>query len=181
MMRRTRLSLLLLLLVTCVAVPARGQERFEIRKAPAPEGRAKILSALYPGLGQLVTGHKGKGTAMVVAHTGFLVAWFTSHADYNTHEEQFALDEERYLALRDGGSFQEAEETWKLMADRKHDLDRAHLLRMSFGLLAAGLYSYNLIDALLLDGVSPTTTPALALQPRALHGGAGVALIVRFD
>jgi hypothetical protein len=51
---------------------------------------------------------------------------------------------------------------------------------MTFGLLAAGLYSYNLVDVLWLDGVEPASS-ALSLEPRRLGGGAGVALVARFD
>ncbi len=185
MTSRTSLPLtLFLLLALGLPVPGMSQERppkrFEIRNEPVAKSRARILSGLYPGLGQLVTGHRDKGTAMVVAHTGLLVVWLTSHADYNTHEEQLALYEDRYLDLQEGGSFQEAEETWQLMRERKDDLDRSHLLRMTFGLLAAGLYSYNLVDVLWLDGVESASS-ALSLEPRRLGDGAGVALVARFD
>jgi hypothetical protein len=185
MMSRFRIPLMLCLLCAVgssapVQAQQRSTERFEIRKDPVSRGRAQLLSGLYPGLGQLVAGHRGKGTTMVVAHTGLLVVWLTAHADYNTHEEQFALQEEHYTSLQVGGSFQEAEETWQQMRQRKDDLDRSHLLRVSFGLLAAGLYSYNLVDVLLLDGVEPAPS-ALSLQPQGVGSGVGVALVARFD
>lgn len=143
--------------------------------------RAKLLSALYPGLGHLVAGHRQKGTSLVTATTASLVIWLSSHADYNTHEEQFDLEAIRYAGLRDNGSFADADDSWRRLQDRKDDLDRSHNLRMLFGVAAVGLYSYNLIDAFLLGGVEPRDPGRVAVQPHTIDGRPGLALIARFD
>lgn len=178
-----RFVVTLLLAAPCVLPPRAGAvDRFEIRREAVSKSRAQVLSALFPGLGQLATGHHDKGTAMIVAHTGFLVVWLTAHADYNTHEEQFSLEEARYLSLRQGGSFEQAVDSWQRLRARKDDLDRSHVLRVTFGALAVGLYGYNLVDALILGGVEPAAAqPAVGVVPQASLGGPGLALVARFD
>lgn len=156
-------------------------DRVEMHEAPVSKTRAQALSALYPGLGQLAVGRRDKGTAMVVAHTGFLVVWLTSHADYNTHREQFALEETRYLSLREGGSFEQAEESWQRLRSRKDDLDRAHALRVSFSVLTGVLYGYNLADAFLLGGVEAPAAARAAVVPLPVGGRLGLALVARLD
>jgi len=142
--------------------------------------QARILSVIFPGLGQLATGHKHRGTALVAAEVGLLVVWLTSHADYNTRREQFDLEEVHYLSLRQGGSFAEAAESWGRLVDRKDDLDRSSTLRRVFGTLSVALYAYNLVDILFLNGLEPVSERRVTLTPRLGPDSAGAALVARF-
>ena len=176
---RTLVSAALILLTTGEIIDAQSGG-FRSREETVSKRQAQILSAVFPGLGQLATGHRQKGTAMVVGQAGFLVVWLTSHADYNTRREQFEIESARYLKLQNGGSFAEAEESWQQLREKKDDVDRSHTLRVAFGALSIALYSYNLLDVLVWDGASPASG-RVALSPvMRPDGGAGAVLVARF-
>ena len=138
------------------------------------------LAAAFPGLGQLAAGQQIKGTVLVATGIGTLVGWLTSHADYNTQAKQFALEKERYLALQNGGSFDAAEESWQRLDNLKSALDGSHIRRRLFGVLALGIYSYNLLDVLLLDGAVPAAQQRVRLAPLPQASTSGVLLVARF-
>lgn len=189
-MRRLRVFFCsaLLLLANCpVHAQEAAQERFTVRKAGVSRVQAIGLSVLFPGLGQLANGRRYKGTGLVVGEVACLVVWLTSHADYNTYKEQFGIEQERYLALQNGGSFDEAQESWERLEDQRDDLDRSHARRWLFGSLTVGLYGYNLLDVLVLGGGDPVAGKGpgpgekrFSLAPLSGFGAPGVALVARF-
>ena len=152
----------------------------EVRQSGVSRPQAIGLSLIFPGLGQLATGHKSKGTTLIVAEMGCLVIWLTSHEDFNTQEVQFELEKERYQALRDAGTFAQAEESWQRLADKKDDLDRSHLLRRVFGVLSVMTYSYNVLDVLFYGGAEPVAGRAVNLVPMAAGNAPGMGLVARF-
>ena len=152
---------------------------FQVQRDQVSVGQARVLSVLYPGLGQLVAGHRQRGTAMIVGHTAFLVAWLSSNSDFGTHEDQFELESERYLALREGGNFADADEAWRRLTDRKDDLDQAHTVRVAFGALTAALYAYNLVDVFVLGGVEPRQQ-RVSLAPQKIGDAPGLMLVARW-
>ena len=157
-----------------------SSQRLGVRKQHIKRSQAIALSAVFPGLGQLGTGHRYRGTALVAAELVCVVVWLTAHEDYNTQSTQFDLESERYFSLREGGSFKEAEESWKRLSDKKDDLDGSHLRRRVFGLMAAAVYGYNLLDVLIFDGAEPVAEKPLSIAPMPQPGTAGVALVAWF-
>ena len=155
-------------------------ETFALRTQHVSHPRAVLLSTLFPGLGQLAIGHRYRGTALVAAEMACLVVSLTSHEDYKTQLVQFNYEKDRYLSLREGGSFEEAEESWKRLSDKQDELDGSHLRRRVFGVLAAVVYGYNLVDILLLGGGEPVVGPSLSLVPNVDPHTPGMALIARF-
>ncbi|HIE03489.1 MAG TPA: hypothetical protein EYP61_01890 [Candidatus Latescibacteria bacterium] len=143
----------------------------------ASRSQAVFLSALFPGLGQLTTGHRYRGTALMASEMACLVICLTSHEDYKTQLDQFNHEKDYYLSLRRGRSFREAEESWRRLEKLKDNVDGSHMRRCLFGALAATVYIYNLLDASLLGGCEP---PSLGLVPTAGHGGLMVVLSSRF-
>ena len=176
-MTRILVSAILVVLATGEILCAQSGGRFRSREESVSKRQAQILSAIFPGLGQLATGQRGRGTAMVAGEVGFVVVWLTSHADYNTRKEQFAIEETRYFDLQNGGSFVVAEESWQQLKDKKDDLDRSHTLRVAFGALSIALYTYNLVDVLWLDGASPKR---VTLAPVMRPDGLAAVLVARF-
>lgn len=156
------------------------EERFQVREQHASKKQAMALSVAFPGFGHLAVGHREKGTALMAAEIIGLVVWLTSHADYNTQSDQFDLEEERYASLQTGGSFEEAGESWRRLKRLKDDVDGSHTRRRLFGVLAIGVYGYNLVDALLLGGVEPAGRGRVSLAPTAGRERAGLALVARF-
>ena len=153
---------------------------FALRTRYVSHPRAVLLSVLFPGLGQLGTGHRHRGTALVAAEMACLVVSLTSHEDYKTQRVQFDYEKDRYFALREGGSFEEAEESWKRLSDKQDEVDGSHLRRRLFGVLAAAVYGYNLVDVLLLGGSEPVAEPSLSLIPTVDPRVPGVVLVARF-
>jgi hypothetical protein len=155
-------------------------ERLAGRKKPVTRSQAIALSAVFPGLGQLATGHHQRGTALVTAELACLVIWLTSHEDYDTQSTQFDIESERYLALREGGSFEEADASWRRLTAKKDDLDGSHTRRRLFGALAAAVYGYNLLDVLVFSGAEPQAANSVKVVPMAGAGPTGVAVLARF-
>ena len=127
-------------------------ERLGSRKQPVTRSQAIALSAVFPGLGQLATGHRNRGTALVTAELACLVIWLTSHEDFDTQKTQFEIESQRYLSLREDSSFEDAEASWQRLSAKKDDLDGSHTRRRLFGVLAAAVYGYSLVDVLLRSG-----------------------------
>lgn len=148
--------------------------------AAISHSQAIALSVAFPGLGQLTAGHRIKGTALVATGITTIVGWLTSHADYNTQAAQFALEKERYLSLQNGGSFDAAEKSWRRLGNLKSDLDGSHIRRRLFGVLAVGIYGYNLLDVLLLDGTSPAAKRRVRIAPLPQTRTPGVLLVAQF-
>ena len=169
-----------LLLASQVGAQEAPAKRFEVRQTGVSRPQAVGLSLIFPGLGQLATGHKLKGTALMAAEMGCLVIWLTSHEDFNTQKVQFELEKERYQALRDAGTFAQAEASWQRLADKKDDLDQSHLLRRVFGVLSLATYSYNVLDVLFYSGAEPVADKAVNLVPIAAGNAPGMGLVARF-
>lgn len=175
-----RLQLFVVITALCLQQAPAEAAGFQVHQDQVSVRQARLLSVLYPGLGQLAAGHRERGTAMIVGHTTFLVGWLSSHSDYGTHEKQFKLETARYLSLREGGSFTEADEAWTRLKDRKDDLDRSHLIRTGFAALSVALYTYNLIDVLWMDGVQPPQMQRVSLTPQTIGEAPGLALVARW-
>ena len=124
-------------------------ERLESGRQGLTRPEAIALSAVFPGLGQLAAGHSKRGTALVAAEVACLVVWLTSHEDYNTQAAQFNLESERYDSLRQGGSFEEAEESWRRLSEKKDDLDGSHMRRRLFGATISSTFWFSMGPSLL--------------------------------
>ena len=177
---------ILLITVLASSPPLEAQdapavERLGSRKEPVTRSQAIALSAVFPGLGQLANGHRNRGTALAAVELASLVIWLTSHEDFDTQSTQFNIENERYLALREGGSFEEAEASWQRLTAKKDDLDGSHTRRVLFGTLAAAVYGYNLLDVLLLSGGEEShAARSMSVVPMAGAGATGLAVVARF-
>jgi hypothetical protein len=156
------------------------EERFQVREQSASRKQAVALSVAFPGLGHLATGHRGKGTALVAGEILGLVIWLTAHADYKTQSEQVDVEKIHYASIRETGTYEEAEESWQRLNKLRDDADGSHLRRRIFGVVAIGVYGYNLVDALFLGGVEPAGGGRVGLVPTATPEQAGLALVTRF-
>ncbi|MDE2810023.1 MAG: hypothetical protein OXN90_16525 [Gemmatimonadota bacterium] len=169
-----------LILASSQLLHAQAGTDTQSKAAAISHSQAIALSVAFPGLGQLAAGHRIKGTALVATGIATIVGWLTSHADYNTQASQFALEKERYLSLQNGGSFDAAEKSWRRLGSLKSNLDGSHIRRRLFGVLAVGIYSYNLLDVLLLDGASPAAKRRMRIAPLPQTRTSGVLLVAQF-
>ena len=163
------------------AQDASGVERLGSHKEPVTRPQAIALSAVFPGLGQLATGHRDRGTALVTAELACLVIWLTSHEDFDTQKAQFEIESERYLSLREGSSYEEVEASWQRLSAKKDDLDGSHTRRRLFGVLAAAVYGDSLVDVLVLGGGEvPQSAISVNVVPMVDSRATGVAVVARF-
>lgn len=169
-----------LILASSQLLHAQAETDTQPKATAISHSQAIALSVAFPGLGQLAAGHRIKGTALVATGIATIVGWLTSHADYNTQANQFALEKERYLSLQNGGSFDAAEKSWRRLGNLKSDLDGSHIRRRLFGVLAVGVYGYNLLDVLLLDGASPAAKRRMRIAPLPQTRTSGVLLVAQF-
>lgn len=149
----------LLLLLCCIALPRYGyaeDEVFAVRTI-ASKKQSVILSAFFPGLGQLSTGHKVKGTILLAAEVGALAAALTANENYQTRFDEFKRLKTEYEGMAAGNSrYDLAQQKWEELSETNSDLDDLHTIRRAFGAVAAAVYLYSLFDVIRSD--SPTTT-----------------------
>lgn len=147
-------ALLLLNSIGCVF--AQDEESF-VRESVVSKRDAVILSLLFPGLGQMTQGQKVKGVTFFMAEAVSLVLFFNSHETYNTKVKTYERDLNVFnnVPLSGSGKYNKALSTYNDLKNQSDDLDNLHTIRNTALAVAAGVYAYSLIDALIF---SPSTS-----------------------
>ena len=147
-------NLILTLVLSGILLPCgvfAEEEVFAARKS-ATRKEAVILSALFPGLGQLSTGRKVTGTILLVAEIGSLATALTANENYNTRLDNFERLKSEYEQMAAGNTRHDlAEQRWQELRAEADDLDGLHNLRRAYTAAAVGIYVFNLVDILLLN------------------------------
>ena len=142
-------------LVTAWISPASAQvfdnDTFTVEQI-ASKNQAIVMSTVFPGLGQMALGYKFKGFGLFAGELISLIVAINGNENYKTLKAHYSKTEDEYLALRQGGRFEAAQEMWEDLQDMESDLDRYHTIRQAI-YLSAGIYAYNLIDILFLSPV----------------------------
>jgi len=150
-----------ILLLISSAFPALAQDEEEFMRAAAVSKRdAIVLSALFPGLGQMTQGHKVKGISMFIGEAASLILFINAHENYNTKQKIYDRDMDIFDSLAGTtktkiSSYQKtAEDARRLyndLQDQNDELDNLHTLRNTALIVAAGVYAYNLFDAIFIS------------------------------
>jgi len=149
----------------CLSCRVEGEEDVFARRKMAPKKEAIFLSVLFPGLGQLSSGHKIKGTILLVSEIGSLTVALTANENYKTRLDDFDRLKAEYERMRAGNSsYDLAQQKWSELSETGEDLDDLHLARRTFGTAAVGIYLYSLVDILL----SHPQKPAAAVRWKAM-------------
>lgn len=119
--------------------------------------KAFIMSSLFPGLGQMASGHNLKGMVLAASEVVSLAIGVNSNEEYKSRLTNFNEIRDEYENLRNGGTYEEAENKWRELKSTNDKLDRLHRNRLIFGYIAAGIYAYNLVDILLVHHNQPET------------------------
>lgn len=163
MFRLLKVTGLVLLLCFCLAGVgfAQNEDSF-VRTATISKRDAVLLSALFPGLGQMTAGSKAKGVSMFLAETISLALFVNAHEDYTTKLDTFDRDKEILdsMALHGRANFTEADEMFKDIMKQSNKLDDLHNTRNIALAVAAGVYAYNLVDALFFTSSSTESQKA---------------------
>ena len=142
---------LALFLAAAVSLDPAGAQVFPeetfTQRQRAGKKRAIAISAVLPGLGQVALGSRFKGLGIFLGELTTLVVAVNANENYKTLKGRHEQETERYLALRNGGRFEQAEERWQTLKGMEADLDSYHSWRQ-LAYLSAGIYVYNMVDIL---------------------------------
>ena len=150
-------GLLTLLIFSSAGTVFAQDESSFIREATISKRDAVVLSALFPGLGQMTQGHKVKGISMFIGEAASLVMFINAHENYNTKQKIYDRDLDIFNNLKTTKSakyqksYTDANKLYKSLQDQNDDLDNLHSIRNTAIIVAAGVYAYNLFDAVFLS------------------------------
>ena len=168
-----------MLCVMFAASDLQAEEGVFAERQIASRKQAVLLSALFPGMGQLSKGRKMTGSILVLAELSSLATALTANENYRTRLDNFRRQKSEYEEMAAGDSqFDAADARWQQLQKDAESLDRLGLTRRVFTAAALGIYAYSLADILLFDG--PKTTAAAGWRLRALPAmqGAPARLVI---
>jgi len=141
----------LLLVSFGVSLFAQDEESF-IRQRVLSKRDAFLMSAIYPGLGQMTGGQSGKGVTFFLAETVSLVLGINAHENYLTKNKFYKRDMATFNGLAGHGSttYAEALAAYNDLKDKSKELDTLNLTRNAAFIAGGVVYLYNIFDALVL-------------------------------
>lgn len=151
---------IMLLISSAGTVFAQDEDGSFMRAATVSKRDAVILSALFPGLGQMTQGHKVKGISMFIGEAASLVFFINAHENYNTKQKIYDRDMDilKSLATTTTTKINQYEKTsldarrlYDDLKDQNDELDNLHTIRNTALIVAAGVYAYNIFDAIFLS------------------------------
>lgn len=145
------IGLSFVLLIKPVGTVFAQDEEFFVRRSLISKNEAIVLSAIYPGIGQMTTGQKVKGVSFFLAETVSLLFFLNANENYNTKLKIY----ERDLGLLDNiHNWDELLVQKNSLIDKNDELDNLHKIR-NIALFSAGVvYAYNIIDSIFFSSSS---------------------------
>lgn len=156
------------LLALITVLGASAQEDIFLRKRVTREEATK-LSAIFPGIGQISSGHKLKGTMFFVLEVASITGAFHTHETYRTKLSMFKRTRSEYM---NSTSYEAAEAKWRELLELRDELDRLRRTRSAFLFSCLGVYVVSLLDAAFF------TSYDVSLEPSG-RGEFGVSLVIR--
>jgi len=149
-------GLSILLYLGSTGIPFAQDEESFVRETTISKRDAVLLSVLFPGLGQMTAGHKVKGMAMFIGGAASLAVFVNAHENYTTRLSTYNRDKDILdaMALRGRVSFSEADKLYTDIKQQKTKLDDLNSTRNIAIWVAAGVYAYNLFDAVFMTSTS---------------------------
>lgn len=168
-------GLLLMFLVQPKGVVFAQDEESFVRRSVISKKDAFVLSAVYPGLGQMTTGQKYKGVSLFLAETVALLFAINSHENYNTKLKVYE-DQDLKVFNEEMREYSDALGRYKDLQERNDELDKLNTIRNSAFIAAGVIYAYNIIDALFF---SPSASESQRAETRSSKVVVRSALIDR--
>ena len=143
-------------------IHAQDEESF-VRESVITRRDAIVLSALFPGLGQMTSGQKVQVVSFFLAEAASLVLFVNAHENYSTKKTTYEKDLEIFKGLATYGrsSYVAADAQYKDLKSQSNRLDDLHSTRNIALIVAAGVYAYNLVDAVFF---APSSTESRRAQ-----------------
>lgn len=158
-----------------------------VRPATISKRNAVILSAVFPGLGQMTAGSKVKGMSLFAAEMLSLAVFINASEDYATKLDAYNLDKDNLEALGSslGNSYDDASELFADLKLQSNKLDDLHRSRNAALMVAAGVYAYSLFDAVFLtsydeDGRTVEKLQGVTVESVMLQKTPGILISKRF-
>ena len=176
---------ILLILSSTGMVFAQDEESF-IRDIQVTKREGILLSALFPGLGQMTQGQKVKGVSLFLGEAVSLILLINTHENYNTKLKIYERDMDVYNDLVNGGNDIEQRRLYKDLQDKNNTLDDLNTIRQTVLILSVGIYAYNLFDSIFFSTPSSESRRAglnnnkLQLNSVIIDSNPGIMLSKRF-
>jgi len=145
---------------------AQNEDTF-VRQSIVTKKESVILSAIYPGLGQMIADHKYKGLSLFVAETVSLIFAVNAHENYNTKQKVYNKDLDIYNGLATSSAtkfYSRTLATYNDLKDTNDELDNLNTVRNTALVAAVIVYAYNVVDAIFFT--SPTVESQKAESER---------------
>jgi len=134
---------------------AQDEESF-VRESSISKRDAVLLSVLFPGLGQMTAGHNLKGMSLFIGGASALAVFVNANENYTTKLSTYNRDKVILdgMALRGRANYTDADKLFRDIKNQADKLDNLNTTRNLAIWLAAGVYAYNLFDAIFLTSTS---------------------------
>jgi hypothetical protein len=155
----------LLVLSSAGVMFAQNEEAF-VRAASISKRDAVLLSVLFPGLGQMTAGYKVKGVALFFSGITSIAIFANAHENYTTKLETYNRDKDTLdaMALQGRANFTDASKLFQNIKGQNTKLDDLNNTRNIALYVTAGIYAYNLFDAIFL---MPTSKEGVKAEKRS--------------
>ena len=152
-----------------------------IRLSPKTKFKAAIRSLVFPGWGQIYSDRQTRGIILSFVQAGVTFFAVKKYYDYQDAIDQYneAVSEyESHMRV-----YEEREKYWNVLQDRDKDVNNADRERKTWAYIAAGLWFYNFLDAILFfpsyeRSLYYQSTPAISA--RIVNGTPTLALSIPF-
>jgi len=154
MLRILKISVLsVVLLFSLISFAFAQDEEDFMREKVISKKNAIVLSALFPGLGQMTKGERVKGMTFFMAEVASIVFSVNAHENYNTKLKIYNRDIKilNKLPSSGTGSYYDAVVRYKDLKDKNDDLDNLNAIRNTALVVAIGVYAFNLVDAIIFS------------------------------
>lgn len=143
---------MLLIFGSVGSVFAQDEESF-IQEQVVPRKDAIVLSALFPGLGQMTQGQQVKGVTFFMSEAVSLMLFLNAHENYKTKEKVYSRDRSVFNHLADTAlpsdrRYSTALSSYRDLKSQNDDLDNLNTTRNVALIVAGTVYAVNLIDAI---------------------------------
>ena len=149
-------GLSVLLFLGAAGIPFAQDEESFVRESTISKRDAVLLSVLFPGLGQMTAGHSVKGMSLFIGGAAALAVFVNANENYTTKLSTYDRDKVILDGMALGGrkSYSDASKLYQNIKQQADKLDNLNSTRNMAIWIAAGVYAYNLFDAVFLTSTS---------------------------
>ena len=119
-------------------------EEFFVRRNIVSKNEAILLSAIFPGIGQMTSGQRLKGITFFLAEAVSLVMFINANENYNTKLKIYERDLGVFNSVNNYNDYIDQKSS---LIDKNDELDNLNTIRNAAIIAAGTVYVYNLIDA----------------------------------